>query len=77
MHLPGVQQLLTDADTARVLVLQLGAYALRLAVVLWPQPALARLAVAALACVYAALCLTLRGVGRRSHRFLKSREVIA
>lgn len=77
VQLPGVQLLLPDADKARVLVLHLGAGALLLAAVLWPQPALARLAGAALAVAYGALYVALQGVRRRSHHFLRSREAIA
>ncbi|MDR7099028.1 hypothetical protein J2X04_001375 [Lysobacter niabensis] len=77
VRLPSVQQLLPDADKARVLVLQLGAGALLLVAVAWPHPALARLAGALLVGAYAALFLALRGVGRRGHRFLLSREAIA
>ncbi len=77
IHLPSVQRLLPDADKARVLGLHLGACALLLAAVLWPQPALARLAGAALAGAYGGLTLALLGVGRRSQQFLSTREVIA
>jgi hypothetical protein len=77
VRLPSVQQLLPDADKARVLVLQLGAGAVLLAAVAWPHPALARLAGAVLVGAYAALFLALRGVGRRGRRFLLSREATA
>lgn len=77
VHLPSVQRLLPDADKGRALIVQIGACALLLAAVLWPQPALARLAGAALACAYGALWLALQGVARRSHQFLSSREAIA
>lgn len=77
VHLPGVHRLLPDADKGRVLAIQTGASALLLLAVLWPQPALARLAGAGLACAYGVLWWVLQGVARRSSRFVSSRQVIA
>ena len=44
---------------------------------LWPQPARARLAGAALVCAYGVLWPAVQGVARCSHRFVSSPEVIA
>lgn len=77
VHLPGVHRLLPDADKGRVLAIHAAASALLLLAVLWPEPALARLAGAVLACAYGVLWWLLHGVARRSGRFVSSRQVIA
>jgi hypothetical protein len=77
VRLPAVQKLVPDDDKARVVLLQAAAAVSLLAAVAWPHSALARLAGTALAGGHAVLFLALRGVGRRSRRFLASLEASA
>lgn len=70
-RVPGVHQLLPDADKWRVLIAFLAAVPLQLAAVLRPSTGLARVAGMALLVSYALLWHTLSGVRRRSARFLR------
>lgn len=70
-RVPGVHQLLPDAHKWRVLISFLAAVPLQLAAVMRPSTGLARAAGVAIMVSYALLWHTLRGVGRRSARFLR------
>lgn len=70
VRLPGVHALLPERDKTRVLALHGVAGSLLLLAVLSPRPWLAALTGLALALAYAATWLVLRGVRRRTDRFL-------
>lgn len=70
-RVPGVHQLMADADKWRVLIAFLAAAPVQLAAVMRPSTGLARAAGVALLISYALLWHTLRGVRQRSVRFLR------
>jgi hypothetical protein len=73
VQVPGVQRLLPDRDKHRVLLAQLPMLLLPAAVV-WPSAWLARGAGVALLLIWALICWTLLGAGRRADKFLRMRE---